>query len=80
MKFELNETEHKLLRDILNDVMRQEGTGGAEYEETLNALHEKICLYWIDEADKSSYKSSYVEKLEEQARFWGGVLNPGLID
>ena len=45
MKFELNETEHQLLRDILNDVMRQEGTGGDEYEETLNALHEKIVLY-----------------------------------
>ena len=51
MKFELNETEHKLLRDILNDVMRQEGTGGDEYEETLNALHEKIVLYWMKEAE-----------------------------
>ncbi len=46
----LGDSEHQLLRNILNDVMKEEGTSGDEYEETLNALHEKICLYWMEEA------------------------------
>ena len=70
MKFELNEGEHQLLRNILNDVMQQEGTGGDEYEERLISLHEKICLYWTEESeDKDSF-----EDLEESARFWGEAL------
>ena len=47
----LNKTEHDLLRNILNEVMQEEGTGGDEYEDTLNALHEKIVLYWMNETN-----------------------------
>ena len=52
IKLSLNKTEHDLLRNILNEVMQEEGTGGDEYEETLNALHEKIVLYWMKESDE----------------------------
>ena len=51
IEFSLNKTEHDLLRNILNEVMQMEGTGGDEYEETLNALHEKIVLYWMNETN-----------------------------
>ena len=51
----LNEAEHQLLRSFLSDAMQQEGTSTDEYEETLNALHTKICLYfvelWLQKAD-----------------------------
>jgi hypothetical protein len=44
-----NEAEHQLLRSFLSDAMQQEGTSTDEYEETLNALHTKICLYFMEE-------------------------------
>tara|TARA_Y100001963_G_C6739756_1_gene428343 strand:- start:314 stop:481 length:168 start_codon:yes stop_codon:yes gene_type:complete len=53
MKFELNETEHQMLRDILNKVIRYQGLSSDEDEETLNALHEKIVLYWVEEAKQA---------------------------
>jgi len=52
IEFSLNKTEHDLLRNILNEVMQMEGTGGDEYEDTLNALHEKIVLYWMEESSE----------------------------
>ena len=45
----LTETEHTLLRNIISEVMKEEGTSTDEYEETLNALHTKICLYFMEE-------------------------------
>ena len=71
MKLELNETEHQMLRDILNDVMRQKDPLTDEQEETLNALHEKICLFWMHEETFA---------LEETASFWGEALKAGLTD
>ena len=71
MKLELNETEHQMLRDILNDVMRQKDPLTDEQEETLNALHEKICLFWMHEETSA---------LEETASFWGEALKAGLTD
>ena len=71
IELRLGDAEHQLLRNILNDVMRQEGTGGDEYEETLNALHEKICVYWMEEETSA---------LEETASFWGEALKAGLTD
>ena len=59
IEFSLNKTEHDLLRNILNEVMQMEGTGGDEYEDTLNALHEKIVLYWMKESDER-YFCSYL--------------------
>ena len=44
----LDDKEHQLLRNILNDKIRQEGVSGDEYDETINSLHEKICLYWME--------------------------------
>ena len=45
----LTDTEHTLLRNIISEVMKEEGTSTDEYEETLNALHTKICLYFMEE-------------------------------
>ena len=70
MKFELNETEHQMLRNILNEWMRQESVS-MEDDMTLISLHEKIVLYWMDEPEGK-------EKLEDQARFWGEALKAGL--
>jgi len=66
-----------MLRDILNNAMRQKDPLTDEQEETLNALHEKICLYWMNEAeDKDPF-----EELEESARFWADALKTaGLTD
>ena len=44
----LTDTEHTLLRNIISEVMKEEGTSTDEYEETLNALHTKICLYFME--------------------------------
>lgn len=45
----LTDTEHTLLRNIISEVMKEKGTSTDEYEETLNALHTKICLYFMEE-------------------------------
>ena len=45
----LTDTEHTLLRSIISEVVKEEGTSTDEYEETLNALHTKICLYFMEE-------------------------------
>ena len=46
----LDEQEHTLLRNILNEAMQQKGTSTDEYEDTLNSLHTKICLYFMEES------------------------------
>ena len=45
----LTDAEHTLLRNIISEVMKEEGTATDEYEETLNSLHTKICLYFMEE-------------------------------
>ena len=71
MKFELNETEHQMLRNILNEWMRQESVS-MEDDMTLISLHEKIVLYWMDEAKDN--------EIEDQALFWAEALKAGLTD
>lgn len=49
MKIDLNQPEHDMLRKILSKTVRSKEPLTIEQLETLCSLHEKICLYWMNE-------------------------------